>query len=241
MIELVDSIEELVSYSKRDLFSVRVLSLANAYGFVYPFAKFYRQVDDDMTVTAIVSVLDGDTVISHLSDFDNAELSQFFSFCGFSTLLADESFAFKGNYSSGAVMANDKKFELECDYSDINDYPSLSELYNFVDYGGIDFNAWYVDISHRIRHGSAKAAAIVNENGEIISSAVFSSVYNGDAVLTAVRTDPQMRGKGCAGALVSSMCCSISGTVFLMREADKNESFYSKLGFKNVGNWRMYK
>ena len=82
---------------------------------------------------------------------------------------------------------------------------------------------------------------MLNENGEIVSSAVFASVYNGDAVLTAVRTDPQMCRKGCGGSLVSSMCCSVCGTVYLMREADKNESFYKRLGFENIGYWRMYK
>ena len=124
MIELVDSIEELVSYSKRDLFSVRVLSLANAYGFVYPFAKFYRQVDDDMTVTAIVSVLDGDTVISHLSDFDNAELSQFFSFCGFSTLLAAELRKQKASESSDiyyGLTDNTKRNELDAEIAEVEE------------------------------------------------------------------------------------------------------------------------
>lgn len=241
MIEAVDSLGELSCFGGRDIFSVRVLSLAQAYGFAYPFAKFYRQINDDMRVTAIVSVLDGDTVVSHLPEFDNDELADFFSFCGYSTLLSDEKFAVSAPFSQGIVMANDKKFQLDCYYTDINDYPSLSELYNFVDYDGVDFNAWYVDISHRIRHNAAKAAEIVNENGEIVSSAVFASVYNGDAVLTAVRTDPQMRRKGCGGSLVSSMCCSVCGTVYLMREADKNESFYKRLGFENIGYWRMYK
>ncbi len=241
MIEAVDSLGGLSCYGGKDIFSVRVLSLALAYGFDYPFAKFYRQINDDMIVTAIISVLDGDTTVSHLPEFDNEELADFFSFCGYLTLLSNEKFALSSDFSQGVVMASDKKFQLDCDYTDINDYPRLSELYNFVDYGGVDFNSWYVDISHRIRHNAAKAAAIVDESGEIVSSAVFASVYNGNAILTAVRTDPQMRRKGCGGSLVSSMCGSVGGTVYLMREADKNESFYKRLGFENIGYWRMYK
>lgn len=114
------------------------------------------------------------------------------------------------------------------------------DLFNFQDYDRADFEAWYVDISHRIRHGTAKAYS-VNINNEIVSSGIFSSIHNNNAVLTSVNTAPEFRCMGYGSLLVSHMMCDISGTVFLMREKNKNEHFYSRLGFINTGKWRLYK
>ena len=137
-------------------------------------------------------------------------------------------------------MSSERKTEIACDYTDVDEYPYLFDLFNFVDYGNVDFESWYVDISHRIRHGCAKAVTL-NVDGEIISSAIFSSIYENDAILTAVQTKPEFRKSGYASALVSAMCCDVTGTVFLMREKYKNESFYKKLLFANIGKWRIYK
>lgn len=125
-------------------------------------------------------------------------------------------------------------------YITIDEYPPLFDLYNFIDYGESNFEAWYVDINHRIRHNTAKAVTL-NVNDEIISSAIFSSIYENNAVLTGVQTKPEFRKMGYGSALVSSMCCDFGGTVYLMRENGRNESFYKKLGFENIGKWRMYK
>ena len=97
-----------------------------------------------------------------------------------------------------------------------------------------------MDISHRIRHSCANAYTL-NVNGEIISSGIFSSIYNDNAVLTAVRTSPEFRHMGYGSALVSEMLGDIKGKVYLMREMNLNEQFYINLGFENVGKWRMYK
>ncbi len=122
----------------------------------------------------------------------------------------------------------------------IDCFPKLMDIYNFNDYSSAEFESWYVDISHRIRHGCA-AAYSLNVNGEIASSAVFSSIYNDNAVLSAVQTAPNYQKHGYGSALVSHMMCDVLGKVFLMREKGKNELFYSRLGFENIGKWRMYK
>ncbi|MDE7124489.1 MAG: GNAT family N-acetyltransferase, partial [Eubacterium sp.] len=59
--------------------------------------------------------------------------------------------------------------------------------------------------------------------------------------LTGVQTKPEFRKMGYGSALVSAMCCDFNGTVYLMRENGRNESFYKKLGFENIGKWRIYK
>lgn len=240
MIELVENEQQFNSFILTDIYSVRIFSLLKAYGCKYPFARFYRQLNDSGEITAIISVLDKDITISFCSCADRAEISEFVSVIGFSSVLCDEALEINAKYESGIVMKSDKIVEFSLPYIEIDEYPPLFDLYNFIDYGENNFEAWYVDINHRIRHGCAKAVTL-NMNDEIISSAIFSSVYKNFAVLTGVQTKPEFRRMGYGSALVSDMCCNFGGTVYLMRENGRNESFYKRLGFENTGRWRMYK
>jgi predicted GNAT family acetyltransferase len=137
-------------------------------------------------------------------------------------------------------MRTIKKVEKIINYATIDEYPKLMDLFNLEDYSTADFESWYVDVSHRIRHSCAKAVTL-NVNDEIVSSGIFSSIYNNDAILTSVSTVPEFRRMGYGSALVSAMICDIKGKVYLMRDKNKNEKFYKKLGFENMGYWRMYK
>ena len=240
MIKLIDNPDTLTPYLKRDLFAVRILSLLDAYGTEYDFCRFYAQYNDDGIVTAILSRLDGHITLSHTDLFNSEELDEFVNTIGYETLLCDGDFDMKCEYESGIVMKSESKVEKSLSYAVIDDYPSLVDMFNLDDYSANDFSAWYVDMSHRIRHGCARAYSL-SVNDEIISTAVFSSIYNGAAVLTAVRTLPEFRKMGYASALVSYMLFDTEGDVYLMREKDRNKSFYEKLGFKDNGIWRIYR
>ncbi|MDE6659395.1 MAG: GNAT family N-acetyltransferase [Eubacterium sp.] len=216
------------------------MSLLNAYGCKYPFVRFYRQIDESQHIVSIISYLDNDVTVSFSDSANLDELAEFIRVIGFSTVLCDERLSVSDDYESGVVMKSNKSIEISMPYITIDEYPPLFDLYNFIDYGESNFEAWYVDINHRIRHNAAKAVTL-NVNDEIISSAIFSSIYKNNAILTGVQTKPEFRKMGYGSALVSSMCCDFGGTVYLMRENGRNESFYKKLGFENIGKWRMYK
>ncbi|MDE7123925.1 MAG: GNAT family N-acetyltransferase, partial [Eubacterium sp.] len=211
MIKQIEEISQFNSYDLTDIYAVRILSLLNAYGCKYPFARFYRQINDDGVVTAILSVLDKDITISFDKNADRDELSQFVSVIGFDSVLCDEALEIESSFECGIVMKTDKSIEIPCNYTEIDEYPHLFDLYNFIDYGEINFDSWYVDISHRIRHGAAKAFTL-NMDEEIISSAIFSSIYKNNAILTGVKTKPEFRKMGYGSALVSAMCCDFNGT-----------------------------
>lgn len=240
MIELIEEKSQLDKFDLTDIYSVRILSLLNAYGCKYPFARFYRQIDENENITAIISYLDHDATISFSDKSNKNELTEFLSVIGFSSVLCDEALIVSADYESGIVMKSTKSIEISMPYIKIDEYPPLFDLYNFIDYGESNFEAWYVDINHRIRHNAAKAVTL-NVKDEIISSAIFSSIYENNAILTGVQTNPEFRRMGYGSALVSSMCCDFGGTVYLMRENGRNESFYKKLGFENIGKWRIYK
>ena len=188
----------------------------------------------------IISRLDNDYTVCHNDNFNQKELDDFFKTLGFNSILCDEDLKLSFSYDYGITMATNKKIEKTINYAEIDEYPKLMDLFNLEDYSSADFESWYVDVSHRIRHGAAKAVTL-NINGEIISSGIFSSIYNNDAILTAVSTQSEFRRMGYASALVSAMVCDIKGKVYLMRDKNKNEEFYKKLGFENIGYWRMYK
>lgn len=240
MIELIDNEEKFDGYEKTDIFSVRILSLLGAYGCKYPFARFYRQINDNGRITAILSVLDKDITVSFDEAADLDELAKFALAIGYDSVLCAELPIKSAFYESGAIMLSEKTVEISNNSGEIDEFPNLFDLYNFIGYGANNFDAWYVDINHRIRHGFAKAFTL-SMNGEFASSAIFSAIHNKNAILTAVRTRPELRGRGYASALISSICSNFGGTVYLMREDGKNEKFYKKLGFINAGTWRIYK
>ena len=239
MIEIIEDFDGLKEWKKRDLFSIRILALLKSYGTSYNFATFYRQIIDGK-ITAVISKLDNDITLALNDGFDNAELVRFFCITGHSSILCPNEFQFGAKYDEGAIMQTNKKMNLPTVEATVDEYPKLMDLYNFIDYENQDFKSWYVDISHRVRHNTAKAYTL-NVDGFIVSSGILSSIYDNTAVLSAVRTQEEFRNMGYASFLVSYICNDVKGSVYLMREANINESFYSRLGFENTGIWRMYR
>lgn len=239
MIKKIENFSEITAFDNEDIYSIRILSLLKAYGTSYDFASFYKQIDDNGNITAIISRLDSDLTISYLNA-DHTELIEFIEVIGYSSCLCNGLNGYCRQCDEGMIMKTIKKAEMSITYVEIDEYPKLMDLFDFDNYESAQFESWYVDVSHRIRHNCAKAYAL-KVNDEIISSAIFSSIYNNNAILTSVQTQPEFRRMGYGSMLVSEMIGDIKGTVYLMREKDKNESFYKKLGFENTGIWRMYK
>lgn len=239
MIEKIEKEEQFDDWKIRDIYSIRILSLLKSYGTKYQFATFYRQIIDGK-ITAIFSKLDNDVTLAIVDGFDNAELLQFFCVTGHGTILCDPEFQIGLRYEEGIIMSSSSKHDSVMQNVTIDEYPKLMDLYNFVDYDNQDFKAWYVDISHRVRHKTAKAYTL-NVGDDIISSGILSSIYDDYAILTAVRTEDEFRGMGYGGCLVNYICNDVVGTVYIMRDKNLNESFYKGLGFKNIGIWRMYR
>ena len=63
MIEYQQNLDLLRQYEQTDLFSVRVLALAESYGCDYNFARFYVQRTESGQMTAVLSYLDRDCFV----------------------------------------------------------------------------------------------------------------------------------------------------------------------------------
>ena len=239
MIEKIQNKSEFESWTKRDIFSVRILSILESYGCKYQFASYFKQVIDG-EITAILSKLDGDFTLSFTEKADIEELVRFFCVTGYTSITCSDEFTFGARYDEGIVMYCDSKMDFSLKGVTIDEYPKLMDLFNFVDYNSQDFKSWYVDISHRVRHGTAKAYTLCIGD-DIIASGILSAIIENNAILTAVRCETEFRGMGYGSALVCAICNDVNGRVHIMRDEGMNERFYKRLGFKDNGRWRIYR
>ena len=233
-------VEALKSYSNTDCFAVKILALLKAYGATQSFLHFYFQ-ESEGGVSAIMAQLDGDLTLSYSAEADVEELVDFTLNLGFTSLLCNADFPLYEPFDEGVIMATGKKPQTVKKYkfTEPQTHDELLEFFKFSDYGAMNFDAFYVDLNHRLRHGTAKTLEL-KFNGEIASVGLLSSVYNDDAIISAVKTDERTRGMGYGTALVGELMNKVHGTVFVMREENKNESFYKNLHFENIGRWRIY-
>ena len=239
MIEKIETHDAFDEWTSHDIFTVRILALLNSYSVKYNFCTFYRQIIDGK-ITAIMSRLDNNYTLSIADGCDFEELVHFFCISGYNSILTGDEFKISDRFTEGDIMISSAKRDELLAGVVIDEYPKLMDLYNFVDYDEQDFKSWYVDISHRVRYKTAKAYTLC-VNGEIISSGILSSITENYSILTAVRTRDEFRRMGYGSALVNAICSDVKGYVYIMRDSGANEEFYSKLGFENIGKWRMYR
>lgn len=115
---------------------------------------------------------------------------------------------------------------------DLNDNCDLKAVYNIIasGFGEFDFDLWYTDTSHKIRHNLAKCYVYKN------ASSVTASFFGDDTVfLSQVSTLKTERHKGYA----SEMLHEVTGiykdkTVYLIAEENKRP-FYKSAGFTVTG------
>ena len=116
----------------------------------------------------------------------------------------------------------------------VQDFLSLLQLH----YPGFTIHnsdAFYCDLSHKIRHGGAKLFGLF-VNKRLQSAACASFIYHTDIVLSAVVTAGQSRRKGYATALLR-YAVQECNTCFVQVEDKSLYPMYEKLGFIQQGSW----
>ena len=101
------------------------------------------------------------------------------------------------------------------------------------------FEGWYVDVSHRLRHGYCRIAA-VEEDNRAVATAMTTAECTGGAVIGAVATLPEKRGHGHASACVCSLTADLleeGRRVFLSPKNDRARRLYEHLGYTVIGGW----
>ena len=93
------------------------------------------------------------------------------------------------------------------------------------------FEPFYLDLSHRTRHGAARSAAI-RAGDSLAACAICSAKTEEAAVLSAVAVRPDVRRRGFGARVVLALAASLPvDTIYIVRASGENEAFYRTLGF----------
>ena len=100
-----------------------------------------------------------------------------------------------------------------------------------------EHDGFYVDVSHRMRHGWMQLRA-VRQGETLLAAAVTVALCDGAAVIGAVATRPEARGRGYASACVTQLAQALTGQqrrVFLCPKNEYAAGLYASLGFAPCG------
>lgn len=102
------------------------------------------------------------------------------------------------------------------------------------------FDGWYVDISHRVRHGLCHLAAIKDDE-KIVSFASSVAETPTAAILGQVATDADHRRQGLAKKCVDSLIFTLQGKrLYICPKNENAENLYLKCGFTSAGTWAQW-
>ena len=221
----------------RNIYTEKIRSLADAYGFGYDFCRFWAQDGG-----AVVGSYYGDATAADCGDISAVRAEELSAFIGCGqfgrALMPYELYERLGGgahaqkrllmKAGGSIVKTD-------DIDKVRTYPavSISEIYEIANSGfDIDFNKWYTDTSHMLRHGTAQLYTL---GGSSCAVKMFSS--GGITYLSYICTLPGERGKGLAKRLISHICtkeAEAGNEVFLFCE-EELRAFYEKADFVPAG------
>lgn len=210
-----------------DVYSLKIKSLLFCYGTVYDFCVFYIQ--------------NGNIFAGYYNEYiftckPNDEAEEFLQAVGAAAVFApgmhDNTVIMAANGNSSEHLNTVKHYNFK-----INTAPESGIVYRifkeaFKDFSD-DFDGWYVDISHRARHGQCRLYTVECENGGAAMGALSLGFIFPEAVfISAVGVLRQRSGFG--SALISAVLKQYSDRKVYAVCSKKNVGFYERSGFCTV-------
>ncbi len=218
---------EALELPKNGVEAQKIRALWMAYSSRYDFCRFYTSEN------TVICIQDGDAVLcvtgEENCDFD--ELAEFFIFCGVRKIFCSED---AGNRLGKLIgcklqLVNLMRFAGEPVSVEIEASPPLQEVFGVIQQAFLlpdaAYEPWYLDMSHKIRHGVSKAYRLGG------SVAIVQYHQNGEVLLSQVATLPAERGKGNAAKLIKAVCAEYVGSDVRIICSDELIPFYRKIGF----------
>jgi predicted GNAT family acetyltransferase len=245
MIKLLDEnkIKRITNNPQNPHLTVRISALLAAYGTNQRFFKVWEHDGG-----CVIARLDNSFYIYVPQGADYEELAAFFR-------AADGALTISGQADTIRKIVNFVKSPLNITYSnivaranieiynksdiEIDTDPKLDIIYEVLkscekaNFTVGEFDNWYVDISHRIRHGCGRAYLI---NCGQAACCLISAQSDFAGLISGVAVKPQFRAKGYATALVNRACADLhqSGRIPVLECSDDMLPFYKKMGFALV-------
>ena len=236
-----ETLPALLDFCRGDPFGCKIASLALAYGLQTPFAGFWLQTKAN-TVAAALSRLEDAAVLFAHGQADWEEWESFLSMLSVSTVQCRAEFPLLADWKreQGIIMKLCVPLRAAGEAE-----PALAEVHPLLascegpGFHPPPFDPFYVDMSHRIRHGTARVRGVW-EGDALIACAMTVAETGTDALLGAVAVHPGKRRGGYGGRVVRALCAELlqeKKEIFLFRSETDNQAFYEGLGFSDCGRW----
>lgn len=210
-----EELEKALAPFLPDVFTGKIKALCEAYGFSYPFLKFFR------SEKAVIAFYYASAVICGEAD------DEIFQLCGISGITdllishggSPDSILYILQYAGGGSCGDLK-----------TDTP-YEKVYDILKDGfGIDFDGWYTDTCHNVRHGISEIYTL-----EDIATATKMFSIDGIALISLVAVKNEYKGKNYGRRIVEAVAERLSpeNRVFVICEKEL-VPFYEKCGFEKT-------
>lgn len=239
MIRLTDtSVRQagLFELCKNSAFGCKLAAIARAYGFGRNFVRFWTDA------SAAYCLLDGQLTVAGTPE-DADEAAEFIATLGPGALLCPETVArsLGFNGTGGPVL---EKLLPDGKAVSLGEPPKLGDISGLLLEAGMlngpgAAEAFYLDLSHRLRHGVALAAGEYR-NERLAGCGIISAMVGDEALLSALAVDERWWRQGIGSRLLHRLEAAIPGRkLWLLREEGHNQEFYQSLGFLEADRWRQ--
>lgn len=238
MISLVEQESDqqlLLRLCKKTAYGCKIAALVQAYGFEKSFACFWL----DPKSETVFCQADGDMIISG-TVLNHDETRSFLHAVGPAGILCAVKNAETLSLpvtQSGDILKKQLKpgMAKKLDPAEVN----IREVYTLLEENGMvdEFEPFYLDLSHKLRHGTARVFTQRQEK-ELAGCAVVSAISEDAAILSAVAVKQELRRQGIGTRLIRQAEESLPGkTMYVFREKEKNREFYRELEYARVDTW----
>lgn len=238
--------KDFLDFCDRDVFGTRIKAYYNCYFTDYDFVKFWVQYDEKGEITAAISRVEGDATLC-ACNCDTEELKEFFNIVGYRTIQCERAVAEKLSERSdwGYVVRCEKI--LPCDEIELKKFFEYREIYDIIkpeNLTGVgDCLPWLSDVTFRVNRNAAQGRIALTD-GENSGCAMVLFRTDKAALLGAVATKPEFRGRGIARSLVLGLARQEKEQGRRVELLCKNGSiveFYKSIGFSVINEWGMIK
>lgn len=226
MISLVEdgaSAENLLANIHDSHCKRKIASLVKAYTVNCGFLELYR-LSTGCGKTAAACVFDKASVIVTDGLDDYTEACAFLN--GFPSAVSDIKISKEQRKLYEAVF---------CSWGEKNPLvdgnPRLESVFRVISsvFGEISFDEWYVDMSHRIRHGVSRAFLLD------YSAACVQFDENGYVYISQAATMPESQNKGLCKSLLRHIASVYPNKTLYLHAEQEKIPLYEKIGFKPTG------
>lgn len=206
----------------------KIRSLWNAYSAKYEFCRFFTSEN------SVIGILNESAVLfcnDNISEDELSEISAFFSFCGAREIFCSEEVGLRLSefLNCKVQFVNLMRFTGRSESAETEINPPLGEVFGVIRSAfGLSvemFEPWYLDMSHRIRHGVSEVRRLEN------SVLVIQYASDNEVLLSQIATHPDYQRQGMAKRLISAVCADYTDSSIYVICEDELVDFYNSIGF----------